>query len=589
MVTYSLDLPFFIPLSEGEYILRIDAYQFRIQHVVVQREEFDPRIGDIKPGSFGFVRDPVGALRYSRLSADFAVDYLIALGEVWLGKTAAFFAPDDPRYRAQRQAGVALAVFNRFLEKYRVVTRHVDVHPLVPSDLALLTFDDGRNSGEMRLYGGAFTLPVAGLSDAYQRFLTAKLVDPAPNPGFELAAVDALRMIEDGQTLAATVTVIGALETALDVYFTWTWRHGSHRVHPLEASGQLQVDAQIRKLRRATIEDVLRAAGVHAKVRAYARATSMAETQLDDLLEGIELRNLMVHGSIRVFPDRAKPSVKNIAAFVLDDLAPKIAVDCPALPHTDLHFACQELLGDDYSPHLQAVIEDYGVRYGLDARLHNERRKDRQMTSERFGETLVMRVSINGFEPTQVNLFIAQALLFHFLDRRGDVARARPADDLDLYEPDRPFFTDVASYLTRTVWMAAINAKLRNLGFAKDISAQAPRDAETLRAVFHPAFREPQLSEFGRWTNYLNVAHVAADLESAERSLLLHHVRQVAPETANQATAALRALETVTFDDLMSVRDALVRVHDANACSLAGTVSIFDPVTQQRYGWGTRR
>ena len=86
MTRFSIDLPFFMALNEGDYPLRVSDHEIEIQHSVVQREDFDPRIGSIAAGSFGFVRDQSGALRYSRLTLDLSDEPLGEIGAVLTGR-----------------------------------------------------------------------------------------------------------------------------------------------------------------------------------------------------------------------------------------------------------------------------------------------------------------------------------------------------------------------------------------------------------------------------------------------------------------------------------------------------------------------
>ena len=587
MTRYSIDLPFFMSLNEVVYPLVIGGIQVQVQHSVVQRDDFDPRIGGITAGSFGLVRDQFGALRYSRLTAEIDDEAMAQVCTLLTGRTAAFLNAEEFEIRARRKAEIALALFNRFLDKYRVATRKLDVKPIGPWDLALLTFDDGQNSGEVRLYGGGITLPIAGLIPEYQRRVAEALVDPVPNAAYELAAVDALRTVEDGQPLESIVTAIGALEAALDLYFARTWRLANPRVLPSDAATQLHVAP--RKLsRNSTVEDVLQIAGVRAKVTAYALELGTPVENRDDLYDAIRLRNLVVHGGVRIPPRKARRHVQKLADFVLDEITPRIRADCPTLPRPELLYACEEALGNGCSPHLQQIADTYFTPHGLTAKLYNERFKRQEMSSERFGDTLILQVSFRDFAPEQVNLFIAQALLYHYLERRGDVAQARTADELPWdWEESRPFFEHVASVLTRSVWKAAISRRLRELGFDQIIQRQAQREAGELRSKYRRSFIEPAREELGYWTDYLAVAHVAAELQSVDRGNFLHAISSVAPETVRRSLAAIPAMEDVEFDDLDSIRDALIQVHDAHQ-GIMGTVSIFDPVTRQRYGWGTR-
>jgi hypothetical protein len=579
MTQFSLDLPFFMPLEEGTFLLRVADDDVQIQHSVVEREVFDPRIGGIAAGSFGFVRDQAGALRYSTLTTELDDGPLGEIGAVLTGRARSLLRADD----VQGKAKIALAIFNRFLDKYRVTTRKLDVKPIGSWDLALLRFDDGRNSGEIRFYGGGITLPVVGLAPAYQQELADNLANPEPNAAYEIAAVDALRTVEDGQTLESIVIGIGALEAALDLYFGRTWRLSDPRVFPQEAAAQLRTNP--RNARNVfTVEDVLGIAGVRAKVAAYAAAVGTSNGETADLYEAIDLRNLAVHSGVHVPQRQAKLHVERLVDFVLDQLKPRIRAECPTLPRAELLYAWEEALANDCSPDLQQLVDTYLTPHRLTAKLYNQRHKRNEMTSERFGDTLVLRISFQDFTPDQKNLFIAQALLHHYLERRGDIAHAQATDDRS-EEDRRPFFEHVASAMTRTVWGAAINRRLCALGFEKFVQREAARRAAELSRKYRRSFVEPRFEDLGYWVDYLDIAQTAAELPLADRETLLMRIARVAPRTAQRSRDAIPPLERVEYDNPESIREALIQVHDAHDMILA-SASIFDPVTRQRYGRG---
>jgi len=582
MTRFSIDLPFFMPLDEANFQLTVADDNVEIQHSVVEREVFDPRIGGITAGSFGLTRDQFGALRYSKLTIDIDDETLAEIGAVLTDNARSFLRADD----SQGKAKVALAIFNRFLDKYRVATRKLDITAIGPWDLALLRFDDGRNSGEFRLYGGGITLPVVGLAPtAHQRFID-NLADPEPSANFELAAVDAMRALDNRQTLESIVAGIGALEAALDLYFGRTWRLSNPCVLPPAAATQLGVTIGSKNPGVYTLEDVLEKATVHQKVRAFAVAPGISDEQRNGLFQAIYLRNLAVHGGVRVPVGKAKRHVEKLVGFVLDELTPRIRAECPTLPRAELLYACDEALGNDCSPDLQQIVDTYLTPHGLTAKLYNQRHERNEMTSERFGDTLVLKISFQDFTPDQKNLFIAQALLHHYLERRGDVAHAQVTDD-PAEEDRRPFFEHVASAMTRTVWGAAINRRLRALGFDPFVQREAARRAAALSRKYRRSFVEPRFEDFGYWVDYLGVAQTAAELPLADREPLLTRIARVAPRTAQRSRDAIPPLERVEYDNLESIRETLIQVHDAHDM-IWGSVFIFDPVTRQRYGRGLR-
>src|SRR5215212_5330901 len=100
MTQFSIDLPFFVPLAEDTFLLRVNDYAIEIQHSVVTREVFDPRMGGITAGSFGLTRDQFGALRYSKLTIDLDDETLSEIGAVVMDKARSFLRADDFRGKA---------------------------------------------------------------------------------------------------------------------------------------------------------------------------------------------------------------------------------------------------------------------------------------------------------------------------------------------------------------------------------------------------------------------------------------------------------------------------------------------------------
>jgi hypothetical protein len=579
MTRFSFDLPFFIPLDEGEYALKVNDQEITIRHAVMQQTDPDPRIGSLR-GSFGFARDQLGVLRYSRLDFELADSELERLGTILSGDGRPNLGAAD--YEAKGR--VALAICNQFLDKYRMATRKLDIKPIGAWDLTRLHFEDSRASGDLRLYGGAVTLAVAGLSPEDHVRVLNKLADPNSPAAYELAALDALRTVQDGQVLESIVTAIGALEASLDLYFARSWRLSTPRVLPQEAAAILGVNVR-KSFRPFTVEDVLEKAGVKSKVTAYATAKTLDDEEREDLYEAIELRNLVVHGGVRVPVSKAKPHVETVARFVLDHLAGTIRREYPELPHPEILYACEEALGAGCSPQLQQLADTYLTARGLTARLFNHKSKPQQMVSERFGDTLVMRISFGDFPAEAVGLFIARALLHHSLEQSGVVAVARGADDQ--LEERRAFFRQVASELTRAVWGAAIDKRLLELGFEEAMRQDIERRADELRRLYGPSYTAPAFHELGHWVDYVRMASVAAVLPLPQRSGLFETSAAIAPEVTRRAIVATSALEDAAFDDPASIRDALIRVHDANE-SIMASATIYDPVTGEHHGRGLR-
>jgi hypothetical protein len=379
---------------------------------------------------------------------------------------------------------------------------------------------------------------------------------------------------------------VGALEAALDLYFSRVWRLAEPRVHPATAVTLLGINLR-RDQKVYTIEDVLEAGGIRAKAKAYATATDRAD-EFQDLYDAIDLRNIAVHSGVRVPVGKARPHVERIAKFVLDDIVPRIEAECPGLPRAELLYACEESLGNDCAPELGEIVATYLTGRGLTAKLYNQRYTRLEMSSERFGETLVIRVTFADFAPDAINLFIAQSLLFHYLERRGDIARARADYDPSAFAVARqPFFEVVAAAMTRVVWRAAVNQRLRALGFDRLVQQDAERRSKELGRKYRKLQSEPPFGQLAYWVDYLEVASVAAELPVAQRENLFRAVAATAPQTALYAHVATQGLERASFDDRESIREALIGVHDAHQ-GIVASAPIFDPVTEEWYGFGLR-
>jgi hypothetical protein len=125
MSKFSLDLPFFVPMHDGPHALNIDGREFMLSTEAVRQESLDSRLGGIE-GNFGFERDQMGLLRFTRIEAVLSEDDLPALDRILGGGRLVSRGTSC----VNTQAELVLMLFNHFLERYRVATRKPDIRPI---------------------------------------------------------------------------------------------------------------------------------------------------------------------------------------------------------------------------------------------------------------------------------------------------------------------------------------------------------------------------------------------------------------------------------------------------------------------------
>lgn len=577
MAKFSLHLPFFVTLGEGKYILQLRDRQFTLSHAIVQQSSLDPRLGGIH-GEFGFIRDHLGLARFSRLEAELTEDDLESISQCLLG--VSFITLRTLNSGMEGQA--ALALFNEFLERYRVATRNLDVRSIGHGEPASLYMEDEHITRHVRLYGGGITLPVVGLTPEYQERVVGRLAEYDSPPLYELNALQALQAMADGAPNEALLMAAGALELATDIYLARSWRLGKPPIRPKDAASEIGIK-QASDVR--TIDDVLEKGPISAKIKKGAITSLVADTEAAaDLEDALEVRNLVVHSGVRVPAGKARRHVEAMANFVLDHLNPAIQRDYPLLPRHEFLYAYEEAMGTELLPKIEQVVNRYLVGAGLAAKLYSRKAKRQNMFSERYGDTLVMRIAFGDFERYQVNLFIAQSLLHHWLENQGVVAFARVSAALP-DERTRAFWSRVASEMTRTVWMAAIDNHLLKLGFEEIVQKEITRQEGELMQRYSGSYITPAFEQLGFWIDYLEIARIAAMLPPSKKAALSQRIASVAPHLMQTSSRAIPAIERANFDDPDSILATLIAVHDAHESILA-TVPIYDPVKNEELGLG---
>lgn len=581
MSEFALELQFFVPLAEGEYRLNIGGRMVKIAHTAVAHKDLDSRLGGIR-GNFGFARDQFGLLRFSKLSTTLDDEDISHIGRVLLGGTAFASNIEKPEIRGR----CALAVFNQFLDRYRAATRKQDIRPIRPGDLARLYQSDQAVIGEHSLYGGGFTLPVVGINPEAQQRVEVRLLSLESPARYELGALDALQALEDGRAREALILAASALEAAVDTYLSRIWRLSQPRTLTADATKLLKAGGA----RNRTIDDVLEAGQLSIKVKLDPVNDLLLHSSLvSTTIEAIELRNLIVHAGVDIGAKEVARHVNAVTTFVLDHLAGAIERDCPVLPRSELVYAYEEAMGTRCTPEIDQLVANYLEGAGLTAKLYNRKVGRDDMFSERYGDTLIIRISFQDFtgsKADQIELFIARSILYHWLRRRSDVPYARVAMNLP-WEGAREFWSAVAEVMTRAVWDVAIERRLTELGFGERILPTNKQRATELRRKYGVSYSAPRPNELGHFVNYLEVARIASVLPERNRASYLKAVSRADLNVAMLATPAIKAMTNADFNDHQSLLNSLIAVHDVHRGILAN-VTVFDPKERKDYGFGTQ-
>src|SRR5438132_1250797 len=112
------------------------------------------------------------------------------------------------------------------------------------------------------------------------------------------------------------------------------------------------------------------------------------------------------------------------------------------------------------------------------------------------------------------------------------------------------------------------------------------RTAGLTRFYAPASYTPPAWAELRSRVEYIRLARVAAGLPATEARRLIRVARSVARETAEKAEWSLPFLRAVRWDSVDSIRDALVRLHEAAGYDLLGSVTIFDPRVRRFFGAG---
>lgn len=577
---FVIDLPYALTLQESRYTTLVRGETINIQHELVEHGRYDERLGG-RTGSFGFERDPVGLLRYSRLRLTVDEDGVKRLERAFFGDLLQRREVDPAANRVQ----VAVAVCNQFLDVYRSTTFKPSVEPIGTGSLARVRYRSDRHFLDSSLYGGGMTLKRAGLvPDVLKAFMTDLTTGTEPPP-YRLAILDALRAGERGSANGALVSALGALESALDTYFASRWRGRS----PRSTVDQARVDVDlVRRKGIHTLDDVLKASNLKPKLDRFCAIESVDESEKQGVVRAIEARNDAVHGGISIPEPQAQIHIAAAGDFLENQTGPA-ARALPTSPNPRLLDAFTEVTGSPVPPALEAIVQRYLVDQRLDAVMYSADASTLHAPIvDYYGRSMVVLIPFHESKyknPNHLALVLARMVVFFALIAVGVTPRARVGDLAGGLHVRRSVYEFVASQLTRAVWESAIDRLLTVEGMTVAIDADIADRASTLRKEFKAPYVPPATLSAAGFLQHVELTRIAAALDHRKRERLLQTVSKAAPNVADRARRSLPALLAADLGNSVTLRTALIDLHDASDMLLASVV-IFDASTGGLYGVG---
>ena len=577
---FLVDLPYALTLQASRFTMLLRGETISILHELIEHERYDERLGG-HTGRFGLERDPSGLLRYSRLR--FAID------EAGIQRLERAFFGDLLQQRDTAptavRAQVAISVCNHFLNVYRASTFKPWIEPIGTGSLARVRYRSDRHFDDNSLYGGGMTLPRTGLvHDALTAFMT-ELAAGAEVPPYRLAILDALRAVERGGANGALVSALGALESALDDYFSARWRGVVPRSTVVGAV--VEVDPR-RKKGLHTLDDVLKAANLQPKLDRFCALESVDPWEMEGIVRAIEVRNDAVHGGVAIPAPLARTHIAAVGDFLENQTGPATRA-LPKSPNPRLLDAFAEATEAPPPLALETIVKRYLVDHQLDAVMYSvDLKTSKRPVSDYYGRSMVARIPFDDptyKDPDHAALLVARMVIFFSLTVVGMTPRARVGDLVGPLQGRRAAYELVASELTRAVWETAVDRLIAAAGLTAAIDADVTNRAQQLRKVFKVPYAAPPTLSPAGFLQHVELARVAAALDPNKRERLLQTVSKAAPNVAARARKALPALLAAEIGDPITLRSALVDLHDASDM-LLGSVVAFDPSTGFLYGGG---
>jgi hypothetical protein len=543
-----------------------------IQHELIEHGRYDDRIGG-QTGRFGLERDPAGLLRYSRLRFTIDDAGIQRLERAFFGDLLQQRGTESTVIRTQ----VAVAICNHFLDVYRANTFNHRIEPIGTGSLARVRYNSDRHIDDNSLYGGGWTLPRVGLvHDALTAFM-AELATGTSVPAYRLTILDALRAVERGAN-GALVSALGALESELDAYFAARWRGSTPR--STVASAITEVDTR-RKRGLHTLDDVLKAANLQPKLDRFCALASVDPWEKEGVVRAIEARNDAVHGGLSIPAFLARTHIVAVGDF-LENQTGQATKALPKSPNPRILDAFEEATGTPPPLALETIVKRYLVDQQLDAVVYSvDLKTSRVPISDHYGRNMVARIPFDDplyKDPDHAALIVARMVIFFSLAAVGMTPRARVGDLAGPLQGHRAAYELVASELTRAVWETAIDRLIAAEGLTFAIDADITNRAQQLRKDFKAPYAVPPTLSPAGFLQHVELARVAAALDPKKRERLLQTVNKTAPNVAARARKALPALLAAELGDPITLRSALVDLHDASDM-LLGSVVAFDPST----------
>jgi hypothetical protein len=569
MGEFVVGLPCELTLQRARYSAVVHEEAFTITHEVIDQPHLDPRLVGISGGNFGFQQeDTAGLLRYSQLRFSLDQFAIERLERAFFGSLLQERALAAHDVRAQ----VAVAVCNYFLDIYRSATLKHWVESVAQGSVAFVSYQDDSTTDNVRLYGGFITTRRTGIRmDVLQNIMTdlETGVDP---PAYRLAILDAMHAADRQGSNGALVSALGALETALDAYFSGRWRRTTPKTTIQAAIAEL---CPRRKRGHHTLDDILKASDLRPKLAKFCALESVGFWEEQGVADAIEARNDAVHGGIAIPPPLALDHIRMVGNFLESRVGPALA-EFPKPAQPRILEAFTEAMRAPAPQALISIVQRDLVGRDLDAIVYSvPASTPGAPLSSFYGRTMVARFPFDDRTntPDRVALVLGRMLIFFSVRAVGVTPGAKLGNLPSVLEPNRAGYVRMVSDLTRAVWEIGADRKIAAEGLTSVIDNDMSARAANLRQMFRTPYTPPPALSDVAFMEHVELARVTAALNDNKRQSLLRQVATAAPAVVSRAQQCIEALQAVNFADPQSVRAALLTVRD-NAGAPLGIVEV---------------